>query len=262
MVTALRQYVEDLVAGVKAGFASRLTVDQLQSFLTLDQHQGLPHYTQRDSNIAEAYRRLRRLTATIYGVAQINRLQRGSYCAHTYRDCLTTGGPSLTGLTGIGVSAERVAVLVETTIGGDFVGHRFPDPSRQPSSIYEWTVEHRDRVTSFLARYDVVRKPSATIGFVGGLSRVSEDERRTETVRPPRGPTQFSSEMAHFGAWGRTIGVDVVISMWNRVGVVLPVRLTHAAFRQPLIGPSFPNPTGHWNVHAGVGLALMFSSAY
>jgi glyoxylase-like metal-dependent hydrolase (beta-lactamase superfamily II) len=256
---ALSRYVEDLVTGVSAGFASRLTLDELQSTLMLADHQGTPQYGQRTSNIAEAYARLRSLTTNLYGVAHLNRMQRGPTCTQIAFPCDddAIGGSSLMGTVGMSVSVGRVGILAESNIGGRFIGHR-----RSVSTIYEYLSEYRDRLTSFLARYDVVRGQSVTIGLAGGVSLVSEAERATEITRPSplTGPGRFSSHTSHVFAWGQTLGIEAVIPLGDRIGMLAPVRLTHTTVTNTLIGTG--RPTGHWNLHAGVGLALMFRGAY
>lgn len=256
---ALSRYLADLVAGVNAGFISRLTVSQIQSTLVLAQHQALPQYAQRTTHIAEAYSRLRRMTANVYGIAQVNRLQRGTFCTQLYLgNCTTTGGPSVVGSAGFSVSFGQVAVLAETNMWGRFTGRRWaPD-------FYENIVEHRDRLSSVLARYDVVRKPSITLGLGGGLSRVSEEQKVTESTSSQIGPLWTRSMIDTQSGWGRTIGIDLVFPVGNRADVVVPMRFTHTTMRPPWIrGPNDPDLVGHWNVYADVGVSLpVLSSVY
>ena len=55
-VTAYRQYVEDLVAGVQEGIRAGRTVEQLQAGNMLDKYKAWPNYAmQRNQNIAEVY---------------------------------------------------------------------------------------------------------------------------------------------------------------------------------------------------------------
>lgn len=59
-VTAYRQYVEDLVAGVQAGIKTGRTVEQLQASNMLEKYKAWPNYAmQRNANIAEVYGTLR-----------------------------------------------------------------------------------------------------------------------------------------------------------------------------------------------------------
>lgn len=59
-VTAYRQYLEELVAGVQAGIKGGRTVEQLQASTMLEKYKGWGNYMQRNANIAEAYGLLRR----------------------------------------------------------------------------------------------------------------------------------------------------------------------------------------------------------
>jgi glyoxylase-like metal-dependent hydrolase (beta-lactamase superfamily II) len=55
-VTAYRQYVEDLTAGVQEGIKAGKTVEQLQSSNMLEKYKAWPNYgMQRNGNIAEVY---------------------------------------------------------------------------------------------------------------------------------------------------------------------------------------------------------------
>jgi hypothetical protein len=151
---------------------------------------------------------------------------------------------------------------------------RAGSPDADSQVVSESTVEHRDRLlVSFLGRYDVVRTPSITFGFGGGLSRVLEDERETQSSRSFRGvqdsrtlfsPWQSRSSVDNLKGWGKMIGIDISFPVTSRVAVVLPVRVTHTAIRYPWArSADDPDLVGHWNAYAGIGLALpVLSGAY
>jgi hypothetical protein len=104
-------------------FADRAEFANLLTRL-LEQHQQSRYYAQRTANIAEAYDGLRRVTTSLYGVAQINQLQRSRFCIQLLTNCDTTGGPSFTASAGMSVSFGRLAVLAETNTAGRFTGRR------------------------------------------------------------------------------------------------------------------------------------------
>jgi hypothetical protein len=255
---ALTRYLTALVTDVTAGFAARRTVDELQATLMLEQHQQSVHYAQRTATIAEAYAGLRRVTMTAYGAAQVGQVQRSSYCAQLLLSCEATGGPSLTAAAGVSVSFSRVAVLAEMITPGRFTGHQRSLGYRDDAT------EYRDRLLSFLGRFDVVRTPSMVLGLSGGMSRVSEQERLSERWRDAGSGSRSESIVQSQAAWGRTIGIDVSLPVNSRIAIVLPFRFTHTSIRYDPYQRSGEAPfDGHWNAHAGIGLAVpVLTGAY
>jgi glyoxylase-like metal-dependent hydrolase (beta-lactamase superfamily II) len=241
-VTALGQYVQDLVAGVKAGINAGRSVDEISKTLTLDNYSGFSNYaSQRTANISDIFASLPRISFDIYTAGHLNARQAGSGCSGF---CGTVGGAALAASTGVGVSTGRVLFSVEIMAERIATARIPPRTNVAPRLISDGRVTQRqDSAVSFLFGYDVVKTRRAVLGLDAGASLITSRIGQTDVIPFDR----LIFEESQSTSLGFTFGMRLFIPVTEKLSLVTPVRLTKS-------DPQ--DHTGSFGVSAGAGIRL------
>jgi glyoxylase-like metal-dependent hydrolase (beta-lactamase superfamily II) len=225
-----RDYLQELTAGVRAGFNAGLSVEETKRFVTLEKFSSLSGFsTQREANIAELYAGLRPVLTNVYGAVHLTlqQVQLDGCQPALYDSCVSSSSfPSFGGAIGLDVSIDRL------TIGGEIsssqpkttrllVTDSFFDP-------YEHVFQYRDTMATFLAGYRLGRSNGTVVTVQGGMSLVSTRSRLT--VFSTRGSGGDGSETST--QLGPTLGATILARLGDKYSIVVPVRLTIAGGRR------------------------------
>jgi hypothetical protein len=246
-LTAVREYAEAVVNGVKGGLRVGTAVEQLQASLDLQHFSQLRNFDlRRGRNIEEVYRRLRLITVGASGAAQFMHLQRGvPDCAvnavPTFEvECIAVGGPTMSGVAIADVMVGRIGGAFEFSRSGLVRGtdQRFISP---PTYF-----ESREMGMAYMFRYDAGRMLGMTGVVTGGVTRLT----LTQQVDGPNAfwyPGDFEIERS------KTIpvfGVDLTVSK-GPLRIVAPIRV----MREPAeFFTEVGSTASKWSIRAGIGL--------
>lgn len=227
------EYLQQLSAGVRAGFDSGLTVEETKRLVTLERFSGLAGFsTLRESNIAELYAGLRPVLTSLHWSTHLN-LQRVQ--VHTcnpvlYDSCVSSAGfPPLGGALGLSVAIDRLTVGGEVSSGQPKTArHLVTDSFFEP---YELVLQHRDTIASFLAGYRLGRGNGPLVNVEGGVSMVVTHSRLT--AFRPTGPGSDGIETSTQLA--TTFGATISAPLGVNYSLIVPVRLTITGRPRPEI---------------------------
>jgi hypothetical protein len=244
------EYVGAMLKGVKSGFESGQSMEQIQAALTLDEFSQLPKFAaQRGGHIAEAYRHLRLMTVDISGAGQFAHIQRGaSPCGVNtiiglYLVCRGVGGATMALSGSAGVAVSRVGVAVEFARGGAVTGEL-------PSAATSISLASRESLMAFMFRYHAIRPGGLGVVVTAGRARV------TTVLRSD--PSAFlatysgSDRAVTTTAMTNIFGADLTKQV-GRVTLTVPVRLMRSPADLYYIAGT-RSPT--WSVRIGVGASL------
>jgi glyoxylase-like metal-dependent hydrolase (beta-lactamase superfamily II) len=239
-LVALRDYLDDLRAGVAEAWERGDSMASTQLSPVVDRHQASPHYAGRSAQIAAVYRTLRVLKVQLGGAAASNydRPAR-SRCAE-YVTCAIGGAvPAASGSVAFDFS-RTLGVAAELTLERQSWNTR----SR---ALYDEEIALRQSRSAFLLRYSPRRRSSLSYAVVAGLSSTIGDARGMTLVRGAFVPTggRHSIQTTETRS-GYTAGVDLAFG--RRVAFVVPVRVNYIA-SLPQYWPS------RVNVRIGAGVA-------
>jgi hypothetical protein len=246
-LAAVREYVQEMVKGVRAGIKSGHAVEQLQTTLQLERFGGLRNFgARRGRNIEEVFRGLRLIRVGVSGTAQFMHLQRGTPACSlnavpTFEvACEGVGGPTISGAGSIDVMVHRIGGAFEMSRSGVVRGSDQRAISR-PTSF-----ESRETVFAFMVRYDAGRALGLDAVLTGGLAQVTAAQR-------VNGPNSFwfpSNSELTTGTTATIFGVDLTASR-GRFRVVMPVRV----MREPqYLFSAVGAVESKWSVRAGIGI--------
>ena len=262
---SLRAYLEDLLAGVAAGYHAGRPIPDVQATLALDSHRGTPAHASRVVHIAEAYRQLRSRSVEVYGgPTYVSIRPTHTYCAEAYDACGWSSSVAA-GTGGIVASFDWLTVAAEITVAEQTLASR-------TSLLYDDAFAHRESGWSILAGYRSRRHGRLSFAALGGLSRMTVDVRGLyrlkETLAPYGGRAPVN---AHGSRTALVGGGDAVWSLANRLALTVPIRITWAmdtqsvASTEPFGSPRFFSPVpaappafwpGRLSVQAGLGLRV------
>jgi glyoxylase-like metal-dependent hydrolase (beta-lactamase superfamily II) len=240
----VRNYVQDLLSSVRAGFKAGRTVDELQNGVVLSKYAALANYPSRHaSNVAEVYRTLQLITTNAYGAAQVAYRERGECQEVT---CVGIGGSAISGLGGMSIASGWFAGGVEVSRGGHATGMGYNRSTQQKATL-----------VSFLARYRWKHNSAITAAVLGGPTLILTS---TKSVYYPSinfvPPTQFTSTETKLG---QTFGVELDMSLGAGIRLVFPTRVTHIPAEMSRIPAQIvpENPiAGTWHIQTGAGVLL------
>jgi len=248
-LAVVREYVEDMMNGVKRAFKARDTVEQVQASLDLPRFTQLRDFeTRRGRNIAEVYRAFRLLTVEASGAAQFVRVQRGvPACAASAIPtiqvaCQGVGGPTFAGTGGVAAMVGRVGGSVEFSGEGTITGTH----QQFGSDVISFT--HREKSMAFMFRFDATPARRLRIAVTAGEARITATQSRQGTLffwLPPFEEVK-TSVLAH------NFGSDVTFST-RHLNLIVPIRVTREPARlYEAVGSVGPK----WNLRVGIGLAI------
>ena len=250
----VREYVEAMVEGVKAGVMKGESIEQIQASLALERFNRLRNFdAQRGPHIAETFRQLRMFTVNVSGSAEFMHLQRGTAaCAlslpSTIRTaCTGTGGRTFAGTGGASVMTGRLGGAVELSRTGIVTG--VDQPFRSDARSFR----SRETVTAFLFRYEAVPGRRLGLAVTGGVARISATQ-------------QYDADVGFFAPVNRKLtvtettsvfGADLVGSL-SGVRFTLPVRVLRAPEElYRAVGGTGPKR----NLRVGIGVAVPVTRA-
>jgi glyoxylase-like metal-dependent hydrolase (beta-lactamase superfamily II) len=240
-VVAIRQYLDDLVAGVTATRHHALPIRELRGKPPLIQYTGV-RYGLMDQNIAQAYRSTQTRSVEIYGAAVTSYQPRNDYYCdperHSQGSCTLPPGNIQSGVLGVRITNGRFGAAAEmrAPVRSAFV----------LGSNAETTVVHRETLSSYLFRATAVAKRRYSLAALGGITIAIGHTRAT--VREGQEIRFFSDDNSLFG-W--TAGVEGGLSVRGRASIEMHVRTTR------LRGRDFLDVSwGNSDTSIGVGLAV------
>jgi glyoxylase-like metal-dependent hydrolase (beta-lactamase superfamily II) len=244
----LREYVEEMVKGVKAGVRAGDSVEQLQTTLALERFNTLRDFnTRRARNISETYAGIRLFTIGASGAAQYALVQRGvpdcqlNGIPTIQVACEGVGGSTFAGSFGGSVMVGRVGGAVEISRTGTLTGL----DQRFGAQVVSYS--HYETTMAFLFRYEPAPRGSLGLAVTGGLARIAARARAD-------GQLAFylpANYVAEASAMAPMFGADLVFG--NKVKLTVPVRI----MREPedlftQVGSNTPK----WNLRVGVGITI------
>jgi hypothetical protein len=246
----VREYVEEMIKGVRAGFKAGDTLEQLQTTLDLERFSQLRNFDmQRGRNIDETFRGLRLITIALSGAGQFVHVQRGvPDCAlnaiPTFQvACEGVGGPTFAGSGGIAIMGGRAGGSVEVSRGGVMTG----SDQRFISGLTAF--EHRETVAAFMFRYEAVQtRGGLGVVLAAGIAGITATQRID-------GPINFYSPSSYETTTATTtniFGADLTASA-GPLKFIVPIRLMRAPedmYRS--VGGNGPK----WNMRFGIGFAV------
>jgi hypothetical protein len=241
-LAALAEYLDALVDAVEAGFEAGQSLSQVRASAILDRYRGTPHYPGRAQQIADVYRTLRRMRVDVSAFALTRyEFQNAEFCA-SYDPCLA-GGALPAGAVAVNLTiGRRLGVGGELTVNGQSWISR-------GSRFYDEELAVRETSTALLFRFDVARAGTLGVVLVGGAAWEANDalgmNRDKEAVAPFGGRHAIA---ANGVSSGFIVGVDLTRSIGDRVGMVVPIRMTHTDGVQTDKWPS------GFELRAGIGL--------
>lgn len=248
-VGELREYVEQLVGGVKAGIQAGQTVEQVQASLELGDFKDMANFTdRRGRNIEETYRRMRLLTLRVGGALQLVHIQRIPLSCELNATptietaCRSAGGPAAAGTGTASVMYGRFGGAIDYTAGTHVTG---VDQQFRASPL---TLKHSERVMSLLFRYELL--PDSTLVLTAGKARIS-------ATQHCEGATSFFDSCSfqpttHASGWANVIGADWGVTV-GPARLVVPLRLMRAP-KELYYG--LRTSAARWTMQAGVGMAV------
>jgi hypothetical protein len=237
---ALEAYLQDLIPGVAAGYDIGRSVADLENASFLDAYKGSIYYSQRRAHVADVYRSTRIARVALHGVASLTSGKRDTgYCA-SYIECTP---PKLRPARTLGISASlnHFVALAEMT------AHEQSIVSRS-NATYDDAFASRQTQASFLFGYGTPAGRRIAFNLLGGPACVWTDAQgvlRYKDAFPSLGGRRPIRASAF--SWALAAGGDVIMSL-GRLGVVVPVRVTHA-FSEPYYGS-----VGSTTAQVGMGL--------
>ena len=246
-VALVREYVAEMIAGVKAALTTGDGVDELRTSLELDRFSGLRNFaTRRGRNIDDTYGRLRLLTVAVSGAGEFVRMQRGRPgCAERAIPtievaCEGTGGPTFGGSGAATVMVGRVGGGVEFFSAGKVRGREQVFQSLPSSYLYreQWAM-------SFLGRYDAGRIGAFAVAATGGLARIAAIQESDRRGIFSNGFTLTTTARAIVAGADLTVG--------RSVRVIVPVRFVRTPYA---LNAPVGTPGAKWNIRAGIGVAV------
>jgi glyoxylase-like metal-dependent hydrolase (beta-lactamase superfamily II) len=226
-VVALRTYLEELLAAVRAGRQNGRTAGQLQASLRFDNYAGWENYgTRRAANIAEAYSLLHDVTTGVYGAPMTTFLTRGTllnqFSCGSLRiyACAAPGGAAPGGMIGMLVSYRRWAVSGEVNFGTNFTGFR----RFVPIQTNDYQFKHRDTIASFLFRVAPLQTSRATVSVGVGPSIVRST---TNSVFHSTSGFLDMNETLMETHTSFTTGIDARLRMTRAMALFIPVRFAN-----------------------------------
>jgi len=239
-----RAYFADLIAGVVQGRAAGLSLAQIQALPFLAKYASESFAADRAIHIAAVYRTVRLVNLDMYAAAVGNYALRPAGFCEGFTACRSIRLVPLAAV-GLSISGVRRGVTAEFT-AGDQSWHT------RTSHFYDQEFAARQSRGSVLFRYQPVRRFSSS-ALVGGLSVTVTDFKgmthQKEASARVGGLRPFSTRTTTMGVTG---GIDVRLHVGGRVGVVVPMRVTHIVGNET--NPLVPRT----DLQAGVGLTYGF----
>jgi hypothetical protein len=238
-LVVLRQYLDDLVRVVMAGYESGRPLADVQAGTLLESHRQTPHYGQRLEHIADVYRRIQVQRISVYATAGVSFSSKNAdYCAAF--DVCDADSAILGQTTGLSYSRRRLVVAAEVTL------QRQAQMSRS-SALYDDGVSRRETTVSVFGGYASAAQRAIAFNLLGGVSFINLDAagiaREKQSFAPGR--RTISERTSRIGLTG---GADVVLSLASRWQVMVPVRVTRAQAANTSLA------SDPWSVSAGIGL--------
>jgi hypothetical protein len=185
-------------------------------------------------------------TVGVYGSIDLHHQPRASLgCGSIAIPCTGTGGTTYGGTFGAVFVPNRLGASVEVALTSQFSDH-------QAAAIVRFSRTHRDNLITVLGLAKVLDRSSLRLALGAGPSIVLE---HTETTAVNLGTLTFPSGVSNDRRLGISGGADLIVDLSERVGIVVPVRLTYV-LRDSAVNSlrGFGNPI----TRAGIGVLFAF----
>jgi glyoxylase-like metal-dependent hydrolase (beta-lactamase superfamily II) len=193
----------------------------------------------RDEQLASAYRSLRLLTTSFYGVTGVRVMSDNSSACEKYTTC-ETGATLGGGGAGLRVMFGRAGVDGSLSFGQQYTTMR-------DAPLYGETVARRDTVAMALFRFEL----TPSVALAGGASIIRRDAVGVSVVRAVGWATSGRAPLDTRVTWtGFTFGGDYSLGPGRRVSV--PVRATYVGVEE-----TGPVDRGAWQLDVGVSVAVL-----
>ena len=239
-ISALNDYVQELMENVAAGFEAGRSAQQLRRDSRLNNYSGTPFAGARDTDIVFLYQQIRVFVVDTYGVVSANYVGVDASACGITATCQIGPTTGIGGALGVGMSEKQMRAAFEMNGGSQVTVTRVePDVAVRENS--------REVHLSFLGGYRTAPSGSFNIALLGGLTSITLKRAGIQTPRRSGvrvGPAYRDSRTR----FGFTVGVDVTASMGRRFGLIIPARFTKSR-EDGLLRSGI-------DVRAGVGLRI------
>ncbi len=264
-VRAQRQYLDDLLSGVRAAYDRGYPLAAVLAGTFLDAHAQTPFYARRRDHIREAYGTLSATRVTIFAASGLRAVGSGRRYCSAYPEC-TQELLVRRATTGIDVSKRRFTAVAELSLEPQALWSG-TSPLRDESWV------HRETTLSVLVGGGTAPARRLSYRILGGLSLIhSESDGVTwlkQVVFVPRENNRVSRHMSS-SSWAATGGVDIDMPIGSAFSLVAPLRLLYVV-GQPSESPSVYDEqllvvdkpedlsSGRLSVRAAIGLRFSIS---